>query len=252
MKTEVQQPVVDDLFATAPDPADAVIVSQAASEPAALMLKILAWNSKENNPSLSEALDLYRQVEDALIESGGLEELGDLLDAVNIKIEQKLDNCKGLMDYWKGQVDYLDQREKMFSARKKGVKNGIEWLRYRMRAALLVTGKDKVKTNEGTYYFMKPKSPVQIVTEHMTERYAAALQKLGFRRHSVVITIPSEYGGKFESMAAALCEMYPGASWKVTEPEYDIEGIHARWTGGDGGRKWPEWLKVGEKAFVIK
>ena len=215
------------------------------------MMNIMAWDDKNNNPTLSEALDLYRQVEDALIESGGLEELGDLLDAVNIKIEQKMDNCKGLLDYWKGQQDYLEQREKMFKARKSSVKNGIEWLRQRMKAALLITGKDKVKTNDGTYYFKKPKNPVRIAQEHMTERYAAALSRLGLRRHSVVITIPSVYGGEFEKMAEKLCELYPSASWSVTEPTYDLDGIHARWTGGDGNRKWPEWLKPAEKVFTI-
>ncbi|MEE9905529.1 MAG: siphovirus Gp157 family protein [Chlorobium sp.] len=200
--------------------------------------------------SLVDMLNLYREIEDALIESGGLAELGDQLAAVEGKIEQKLDNCKGLIEYWKGQITYLDDREKMYKNRKIRIKNGIDWMKNCMKAALFATGKEKIKTTEGTYYFIKPKSPVRILPEYMTPQYAAALQKLGLRRHNVVITIPATYGGEVERFAAELKQRFLGLTVTVTEPEYDLEGIHARWSKGN--RRWPKWLVAAEKGFAIR
>ena len=200
--------------------------------------------------SLIEMLNLYRQIEDALIDSGGLAEFGDQLAAVEGKIEQKLDNCKGLIDYWKGQINYLEEKEKMYRNRKTGIKNGIDWMKNRMKVALQTTGQEKIKTTEGTYYFVKPKAPVRVLTEYVTDKYSAALQKLGFRFHNVVITIPSKYGGEVERFAEGIKKTYPGASFTVTDPEYDLDAIHARWSKGN--RRWPKWLQQAEKAFAIR
>jgi len=200
--------------------------------------------------SLVDMLNLYREIEDALIESGGLAEFGDQLAKIEGKIEQKLDNCKGLIDYWKGQITYLDDKEKMYKNRKTGIKNGIEWMRNRMKAALFATGKEKIKTTEGTYYFIKPKSPVRVMTEYVTEKDSAALQKLGLKRHNVVITIPSKFGGEVEQFAGELKQRFPGLTVTVTEPFYDLDGIHARWSKGN--RRWPKWLDTAEKGFAIR
>ena len=202
--------------------------------------------------SLEALTSLYQQIEEKLIESGGLEEFGDQMSAVEQKIEGKLDNCKGLLDYWKGQVAYLDTKAKMYNTRKTGIKNGIEWLRQTMKSALLVTGKEKVKTNEGTYYFTKPKSPVKIEPEKLTEKYQAALKKLGLKTHKVVITIPAHLQGleSMEGFADELCKTLPGSSWSITEPEYDLEGIVARWS--QGNRRWPAWLIETDKTFTIR
>ena len=97
--------------------------------------------------SLTTLIQIYQQIEEKLVESGGLVDFGDQMGKVEARIEVKLDNCKGLIDYWKGQVAYLEEREKAFKARKAGIKNGIEWLRGTMKSALLLTGKEKVKTN---------------------------------------------------------------------------------------------------------
>jgi hypothetical protein len=200
--------------------------------------------------SLIKMLSLYREIEEALIESGGLAEFGDQLAAIEGKIEQKLDNCKGLIDYWKGQINYLDEKEKMYRNRKTGIKNGIDWMKNRMKVAMQTTGQEKIKTTEGTYYFVKPKAPVRVLTEYVTEKDAAALQKLGYRLHNVVITIPSKYGGEVEGFAEGIKKTYPGASFTVSEPEYDLDGIHARWSKGN--RRWPKWLQAAEKAFAIR
>ena len=200
--------------------------------------------------SLSDLIRLYQEIEEKLVESGGLADLGDQMAAVEEKIETKLDNCKGLIDYWKGQVSYLEERAKVFSARKTGIKNGIEWLRSTMKSALLLTGKEKIKTIEGTYFFTAPKTPVKIDAEKITDKYDAALRKINLRTHNVVITIPSTIPDFQKTMEEYLKSPIKGSKMSVTEPEYDIKGIAERWTKGN--RKWPAWLTPSEKTFTIR
>jgi len=200
--------------------------------------------------SLSDLIRLYQEIEEKLVESGGLADFGDQMAAVEEKIETKLDNCKGLIDYWKGQVSYLDERAKVFSARKTGIKNGIEWLRSTMKSALLLTGKEKVKTIEGTYFFTAPKNPVKIDAEKMTDKYDAALRKINLRTHNVVITIPSTIPDFQKTIEEYLKSPISGSKMSVTEPEYDIKGIAERWTKGN--RRWPAWLTPAEKTFTIR
>ena len=204
----------------------------------------------KGNASLDDLIRLYQEIEEKLVESGGLADLGDQMAAVEEKIETKLDNCKGLIDYWKGQVSYLDERAKVFSARKTGIKNGIEWLRSAMKSALLLTGKDKVKTIEGTYFFTAAKTPVKIDAEKMTDKYEAALQKINLRTHNVVITIPSTIPDFRKTVEAYLKKPIKGSKMSITEPEYDIKGIAERWMKGN--RRWPAWLTRTEKTFTIR
>jgi len=206
--------------------------------------------STKGNASLNDLIRLYQEIEEKLIESGGVADFGDQMAAVEEKIETKLDNCKGLIDYWKGQVSYLDERAKVFSARKTGIKNGIEWLRCTMKSALLLTGKEKVKTIEGTYFFSAPKTPVKIDMEKMTGKYEAALQKINLRTHNVVITIPSTIPDFRKTVEAYLKKPIKGSKMSITEPEYDIKGIAERWMKGN--RKWPAWLAPTEKTFTIR
>ena len=206
--------------------------------------------SADKTASLTDLIKLYQEIEEALIESGGLEVFGDQMAKVEEKIERKLDNCKGLIDYWKGQVSYLDEREKTFKVRKSGIKNGIEYLRGSMKAALKLTGKEKIKTNEGTYYLTKPKSLVKIEMEKMTDKYDSALRKLNLRTHNVVITISSTIPDFKAVVEEYLKNPIPGSKMTVTDPEYDLEGIAGRWMKGN--RKWPAWLVAAEKTFTIR
>ena len=200
--------------------------------------------------SLSDLIQLYQQIEEELVESGGLEEFGNQMEKVEARIDVKLDNCKGLIDYWKGQVAYLDEREKVFKQRKTGIKNGIEWLRSTMKSALLLTGKEKVKTNEGTYYFTKPKTAVKIDAEKMTDKYDAALRKINLRTHNVIITVPSTIPDFSKVIEAYLSSPIAGSKMTVSEPVYDIDGIAELWSKGN--RKWPAWLTPAEKTFTIR
>ena len=243
MKETMQEAVVVDLFDE----------SVPALVPEVNPLRDLVKADK--GASLPDLIKLYQEVEEALIESGGLEVFGDQIAKVEEKIERKLDNCKGLIDYWKGQVAFLDEKEKIYKARKSGIKSGIEWLRATMKTALLLTGKEKIKTMEGTYFFTKPRSPFKINPEYLTERNAAALKKVGLRTHKVVITIPESQPGleRMEQFAEDLCKTLPGSSWSVTEPEYDMEEITELATARlQKGRLLPQWLVAADKTFTIR
>lgn len=196
--------------------------------------------------SLPDLIARYQEIESALIESGGLAEYGDQLEKVEGAIEKKLDACKGVIDYWKGQVNYLDEKEKTYKNRKTGIKHGIEWLRGTMRNALILTGKQKIKTTEGSYYFTKARTAVKIEGELLDEKYDHALQVIGVKSHKVVITLPQGY----EEYAEQVCNAIPGAGWEVTDPEYDLDKLAARYDGTN--RLWPPYLKPGDKIFTIR
>lgn len=196
--------------------------------------------------SLPELIERYQEIEGALVESGGLAEYGDQLEKVEGAIEKKLDACKGVIDYWKGQVNYLDEKEKTYKNRKTAIKHGIDWLRGSMKNALILTGKEKIKTTEGSYYFTKARTPVKIETELLSEKYSHALAVIGAKSHKVVITLPQGY----EEYAEQVCNAITGADWEVTEPEYDLDQLAARYVGTK--RNWPPYLKPGEKTFTIR
>jgi len=216
-------------------------------------LRELITEAVENKPAtLADLIRRYQDIEEALIESGGLAEYGDQMAQVEGRIEKKLDACKGLIDYWKGQVAYLDEREKTYKARKTGIKGGIDWLRGSMKTALLLTGKEKIKTPDGSYYFTKPRTSIKIDQDLLTEKYALALQKIGIKTHHIIITLPqkSSYGESMEAYAERLCSTIPGASWEVTEPAYDLTALAARYQGTN--RKWPPYLSLADKTFTIR
>lgn len=214
--------------------------------------KLMAETAEEKPLSLADLIKIYQEIEEDLIESGGLAEHGDRLAEVECRIEKKLDACKGLIDYWKGQVNYLDEKEKSYKARKSGIKGGIEWLRGSMRAALQLTGKEKIKTADGCYYFTKPRTPLKIDHELMTEKYAHALQKIGLRTHHIKIPLPAaSIGGEtMEAYAERICTAIPGANWEVTEPEYDMAALAGRYLGTN--RKTPPYLTMADKTFTIR
>ncbi len=201
---------------------------------------------EEKKLTLPELIARYQEIEGALIESGGLAEYGDQLEHIEGAIEKKLDACKGVIDYWKGQVGYLDEKEKSYKNRKTAIKHGIDWLRGAMRTALLLTGKEKIKTTEGTYYFTKARHAVQIDHELLVDKYAHALQVIGVKTHKIVINLPMGY----EAYAEQICTAITGATWDVTEPEYDLTALAARYEGTN--RKWPPYLKPGDKTFTIR
>ncbi len=210
----------------------------------------LLERTPNGNPTLSELIHLYQEIEEALIESGGVAELGDQIALVESAIEGKLDRTKGLLNYWKGQVSYLDGQEKLYKERKASIRNGIEWLRGIMRGAMLGTGKEKIKTAEGTYYFTKPRQPIRIKPECMTPKYAAAMRKLGLANCTVTITMPDDrkqdwlnYARELKQQLGDACEV------SVSEPAYDLEAIAARWTLN---RRRPPFIEDADKTFTIR
>jgi hypothetical protein len=208
--------------------------------------KLILDNVEGKELTLPELIKRYQEIEGALIESGGLAVYGDQLEKVDGQIEKKFDACKGFIDYSKGQVNYLDEKEKTYKNRKTAIKNGIDWLRGSMKAALQLTGKEKIKTTEGTYYFTKARVAVKIDSELLSEKYAHALQVIGVKSHKVVITLPQGY----EEYAEQVCLAITGADWEVTEPEFDLDKLATRYVGTN--RKWPPYLKPGEKTFTIR
>ncbi len=199
--------------------------------------------------TLANLIQRYQKIEESLIESGGLAVYGDQMTLVEGEIEKKLDACKGLIDYWKGQVAYLEEKEKSYKARKSGIKSGIEWLRGTMKAALLLTGKEKIKTPEGSYYFTKPCTPVKILPEFLTEEDAQDLRITGMSTYQVTVTFDDDGIGTWITYAKEL-QAATGCEVKVSEPKYDLTALATHYQGTN--REWPPYLIPAEKTFTIR
>ena len=168
---------------------------------------------------------------------------------VTTVFHKKLDNCKGLVDYWKGQIAYLDEREKTFKSRKAGIKAGVEWLRQSMAEALKVAGLGKVKTFEGTYYFTKPRLPVKVDPALINKKYAHALRVTGLAKRKVIVTFNDDGAGTWSKYADEL-QAATGCTVEVGADEYDINGLAERYNGT--GRKWPPFLRPADPTFTIR
>lgn len=107
----------------------------------------------KNQETLQQIIEHMQDVQSRLIESGGelTPEIEALITSTEEKLEQKLDGYAAMIDYLKGQADYLDQQAKLFAARKKSIDTSIRSMRERMALAMEAAGQKKIKTAAHTY-----------------------------------------------------------------------------------------------------
>ena len=98
-------------------------------------------------PTINELIDLYREVEDRIIEQQG--EVDDIIEeelvSLHGSIADKLDACQGYIKYAEGQADWLKAEASDLVARAKTMENSVESLRKRMVFLMQTTGNDKIK-----------------------------------------------------------------------------------------------------------
>lgn len=110
--------------------------------------------------TLNDLIEKFHEIEFMLIEAGGAldEEIEKLITSNEKAIEKKLDGYAGVIEYLKGQADYLGGQAKLFTARKRTIQNSIESMRERMVYAMQETKNTKIKTAAHSYSIRETES----------------------------------------------------------------------------------------------
>ena len=103
--------------------------------------------------TLNDIIKKFQEIESMIVESDGelSEEIESKLLDNDIDLSSKLDGYEKFSKYLKGQVEYLKSAEEQYMKRRKIIDNSIKRLRDRMLNAMLVTGKDSIKTAQYNY-----------------------------------------------------------------------------------------------------
>ncbi len=109
-----------------------------------------------NTPeTLHSLITQMQEIEEQIIEAGGelTPEIEALISGTEEKIEDKLDSYAAMIQYLKGQAEYLDNQAKLYAARKRTVTNSIDSMKERMLGAMQAIGQNKIKTAEHSYSY---------------------------------------------------------------------------------------------------
>jgi len=103
--------------------------------------------------TLNDIIQKFQAIESRLIESDGeiSKDIEKLIIDNEEDLSKKLDGYEKFVKYLKGQVEYLKIAEEQYSKRRKVIDNSIRKLKDNMLNALLLTGKDKLKTIENNF-----------------------------------------------------------------------------------------------------
>ncbi len=103
-----------------------------------------------NKKSLNDILEDYQKIENELIAGDG--EISELLEEkLNLhekELGDKLNGYEHFVRYLKSKIEYLKNMENHFSNRRKVLENSIKRCKNSMTNSLVVTGKNKVETND--------------------------------------------------------------------------------------------------------
>ena len=100
--------------------------------------------------TLNDIIRKFQDLENLIMESDGeiTDELENILLQNDEDLSKKLDGYEKFSRYLKGQVEYLKTAEEQYSKRRKVLDNSITRIKERMLNAMMLTGKEKVKTTE--------------------------------------------------------------------------------------------------------
>ena len=100
--------------------------------------------------TLNDIIRKFQDLENLIMESDGeiTDDLENILLQNDEDLSKKLDGYEKFSRYLKGQVEYLKTAEEQYSKRRKVLDNSINRIKERMLNAMLIVGKDKIKTTE--------------------------------------------------------------------------------------------------------
>lgn len=102
---------------------------------------------------LYELTNDFKQVQ-ALIEDGG-EGLEDTLEAVNLAIEDKLENIAKVIKNLEGEANAFKEEEQRLADRRRSIENNVKKLKQYAENTMIVTGNKKIKAGLFTFAIQK-------------------------------------------------------------------------------------------------
>ena len=103
--------------------------------------------------TLNDILKNFQDVEIKLIEEEGeiSSDVEKMIAQNDLSLADKLDGYEKFARYLKGQIQYLKSAEEDYMSRRKVLENSVKSLKERMLNAMLLTGKDNIKTIEYSF-----------------------------------------------------------------------------------------------------
>ena len=153
----------------------------------------------DNQKTLSEIIKKFQELELKLIDSDGeiSQEIEKLMFDNEVNLSKKLDGYEKFSRYLKGQVDYLKSIEEQYNRRRKVLDNSIKKIKDRMLNAMLITGKEKIKSTEFNYSIGNSEK-WGINQENMTENIKQNMIDMGLAENVFKANI-SEIKNKYKN-----------------------------------------------------
>ena len=104
----------------------------------------------QRKKSLNDILEEYQKIENELINSNGeiSSDLEQKLDLHELELGEKLNGYEHFVRYLKSKIEYLKNMEDHYANRRKILENSIKRFKSSMTNSLLITGKNKIKTDD--------------------------------------------------------------------------------------------------------
>ena len=104
----------------------------------------------EKKQTLNDIIKKFQDIELQLLDSDGelSKDIEKLIVENDLDLSDKLDGYEKFSRYLSSQVDYLKAAEEHYNKRRKVLENSIRKLKERMLNAMMITGKEKIKTIE--------------------------------------------------------------------------------------------------------
>ena len=104
----------------------------------------------EKKQTLNDIIKKFQDIELQLLDSDGelSKDIEKLIVENDLDLSDKLDGYEKFSRYLSSQVDYLKAAEEHYNKRRKVLENSIRKLKERMMNAMMITGKEKIKTIE--------------------------------------------------------------------------------------------------------
>ena len=110
------------------------------------------------------------------------EEMQEMADNLNVKIEEKCDNYAKMIRNLEADVEAFKNQEKIFNEKRKSAENKVKWLKQNLQASMELQDRKKVKTDLFSFNIQKNAPSLEIKDEkNIDDSYYVIERKLNKR-----------------------------------------------------------------------